>query len=638
MATRVVKLGEAKPGRASRFGLDTAIFFLLFYLYVWLVVDLRLIHHTIGIVTPYHPFSFTAGWPFLWEHLVLSGGVVVYAMRFLTALYSVGWLGALVVTAAAWVACLGIDLLARRGGRSRGMVVRYGPAVLVLLMYGGNGYPLKAVLSLLAALLCFALYRRWAASRGAVKAAIGLLVVCFVAYHVGGAGSLLFAVLVVIDELLIVRRSLVALAALLCGLALPWLVGMRMSGLPFAEAYGGCLIPDPREITTWTWRYALVFYLYFPAVLAGIGLLRLVLSRRSSREFAATSSETGSPWAARIRYFLSWGESRWSMQVAAVCLSAGAIVWFTYDTQGKSGLEMDYYCQREMWPEVLEAADRMPRGLYNIRCNRNAMLALYHTGRLNDEMFRYPQGPDDVVYELYTVDRQPHTHIQESRFFLEIGQVNLAQSYAYEALVMTGDLPWLLKHLAVIHVVKDEPETARMLLSALKKKPLHCRAADRMLARLEEDPRLESAAKVRRLRRLMARKDIVSYIPDNEEWLLGILEENPDNKMAFEFLMAHYLRTGRPDKVVENLERSQRFEYGKIPRHFEEAILLLASATGEQFSSADRQLSSETVTRAAMFSKIMAGASSREDAKQQAVEAGLGDSYFFYFTFGESGL
>ncbi len=83
---------DAISRRASRSGVDTGLFFVLFYLYVWLVIDPRLIHHTMGLVTPYRPFSFTTGWPFLWEHLALPGGLVMYGSRYLSALYAVGWL------------------------------------------------------------------------------------------------------------------------------------------------------------------------------------------------------------------------------------------------------------------------------------------------------------------------------------------------------------------------------------------------------------------------------------------------------------------------------------------------------------------------------------------------------------------
>ncbi len=108
--------------------------------------------------------------------------------------------------------------------------------------------------------------------------------------------------------------------------------------------------------------------------------------------------------------------------------------------------------------------------------------------------------------------------------------------------------------------------------------------------------------------------------------------------MAFDFLMARYLRTARPEKVVENLGHLDRFGYRELPRHFQEAIVVHASRTGGELPSTETRVTPETRIRAAAFTELLAGSSSREEAMQKAVEAGLGDSYFFYHSFGVSGL
>ncbi len=153
---------ERLLGRVSRFRVDTGLFFLLFYLYVWLVVDPRLIHHSLGILTSYFGFCFSSEWPFLQERLARPGGLVEYGAGFLSQLYRVAWGGALIVTAAAWSTCLFMDLLAGLAGQARGMVVRYAPAAVLLVLYGNYSHPLSTILSLLAGLSCFALYVRLA--------------------------------------------------------------------------------------------------------------------------------------------------------------------------------------------------------------------------------------------------------------------------------------------------------------------------------------------------------------------------------------------------------------------------------------------------------------------------------------------
>jgi len=127
------------------------------YVYVWLVIDPRLVHHSLGIFTYYFPFSFSTGWPFFREHLGRPGGPAEYAARFLSQLYCFGWAGALIVCAGGLVMCLSTDVLTglashrwdmqmpHRMGGPRGMVLRYVPAVLLLVMYGGYTQPLSTM-------------------------------------------------------------------------------------------------------------------------------------------------------------------------------------------------------------------------------------------------------------------------------------------------------------------------------------------------------------------------------------------------------------------------------------------------------------------------------------------------------------
>ncbi|HUT90796.1 MAG TPA: DUF6057 family protein [Thermoguttaceae bacterium] len=625
---------EAIPTRACNQVVDTVVFFVMFFIYIWLVVDPRLVHHGIGVFTASIPFSFSTGWPFFREHLSRPGGLAEYAARWLSQWYSFGWAGALIITAAAWCTCTCADVLTRVAGRPRGMMARYVPAVLLLVIWGGYSHPLRPVLSLLAALACFAFYLPLARP-SAASALVVLIVVCVGVYLVAGAGGLLFPVLVAVYELLVRRRWLVAVTAVLGGLGVPWAMGMTFFGRGIDEAYGGFFVSVP-GVPAWARPYVLALYLFFPAALAVAALLAWRGRRAKTRE--RPSPGRVSSRIRRVLGYVGRGRRKWAIQTAAVLLAAGAAGWLSLDAQDKVVLLVDYYSQREMWPEVLKAADRLPYGLYNVGSNRNVMLALYHTGRLGDAMFRYPHIPGVDLYIMPEAGRDGHSYFQESRLFLELGQVNRAERCACEALESAGDLPAILEHLAVINIVKDRPETARMFLTALSKKPFHGRAARKMLHRLEEDRRLESDPRIRRIRRSMVRVDSAAPQPV-EELLLTLLRSNPRNKMAFEFLMAHYLSTGRPDKVVQYVGQPMGFEYRRLPRHFQEAIVVHSMVTDGRLPPAQGPLDPEVIHRAAEFCDVVASHGGNEEAARKAASAaGFGDSYFFFYRFGVSGL
>ncbi len=448
----------------------------------------------------------------------------------------------------------------------------------------------------------------------------------------GRTTAIALAVLVAVYESLARRHRILAAMAVLCGLAVPWAAGMACFGLGVGEAYGGLLLSIP-SIAGATGACVVALYLWFPAVLAVAALQARFHGRRAEgASDAADSSGRKTPRIPARETLKRW------LPVAVVLMAAGAAGWCSLDYKNKIMLFEDYYSQRQMWPEVLAVARRSPYGLYNSRCNRNVMLALYHTGRLGDEMFRYPQVPGRSLYSTPAAERDPHTYFQESRLLLELGQVNWAERCACEAFETSDDSPAILELLAVINIVKGRPETAKMFLTALGRKPFYERSARDMIQRLDEDPTLAGDPRIRQLRRSMVSVD--SIFPGNvERFLVALLQANPRNEMALEFLMAHYLCSRSHEKVAAWLSQLPQNGAPGLPRHLQEAIIVNSLATTGQIPAADRRLDPEIVDRARRFRQILAAfRDNTELAREVAIAEGFGDSYFFYVTFGVSGL
>ncbi|MCL4854088.1 MAG: hypothetical protein KJZ78_22240, partial [Bryobacteraceae bacterium] len=332
----------------------------------------------------------------------------------------------------------------------------------------------------------------------------------------------------------------------------------------------------------------------------------------------------------QVRPVVEW------LRTAAFFVGVGTVSWLSLDSLTQTVLETDYYAEQGQWSEVLRSAGRMPKGIYNHRCNRNVMQALCHTGRLGDEMFRYPQQRVDLL-------STPKEHqdlgssLQESRLFLDVGQVNQAERSACEALAILGEKPAILEQLAIIHVVKGRPEAARVFLKALAKHPFHRHSAEDMLQRLEVDPTLKSDRLVSRIRSNMPSRDSVVQLTSVEDWLKDLLERNPKNRMAFELLMAHYLCGKRPDMVVANLPHLKAFSCTRIPRYYQEALVAHSLSRGSAPPVSGAEIDPQALRRAEDFSRLMSSAANPEEALAAVVEAGLGDSYFFYLACGVSG-
>jgi len=123
------------------------------------------------------------------------------------------------------------------------------------------------------------------------------------------------------------------------------------------------------------------------------------------------------------------------------------------------------------------------------------------------------------------------------------------------------------------------------------------------------------------------------------ETLAALLGHNPRNRMAFEYLMACYLVTGRVERIVDNMKRLRDLGYEKIPTLYEEAILIHYGPEWRKADLAGLGISHETIGRYERFMQI-AGAMqlpNRQTAFNRLVQE-FGTSYFFYFFFGRVGV
>jgi hypothetical protein len=197
--------------------------------------------------------------------------------------------------------------------------------------------------------------------------------------------------------------------------------------------------------------------------------------------------------------------------------------------------------------------------------------ALYHTGRLSDEMFSYPQ-----IYGIHGLFLSPEAsysaRLQTSDLFFEMGHVNAALRWAHEAISMRGETPWNLLRVAQINLLKHGKAYTQICLNRLTKTLLFRGWAKRYQQDL--DSNRISDIKLQRIQSLMPTSDFI-VAPDNPTAdLKNLLMNNRRNKMAFEYLMAYYLLARQLGDLADNLYRLRDFDYPTIPRHYQEALLL----------------------------------------------------------------
>jgi hypothetical protein len=217
-----------------------------------------------------------------------------------------------------------------------------------------------------------------------------------------------------------------------------------------------------------------------------------------------------------------------------------------------------------------------------------------------------------------------------------LGSMNGAEHDAHVGLELRGDRPAILHHLALINIVKKEPQIARIYLNALRKDLINRQWAQDTLRLLDANPLMSSNEEIEYARSLMPVEDTL-FKGSDEILLLGLLSRNNENRMAFEYLMAYYLLVGQLDRVVQNIGLLDNFDYQGVPAHYGEAILLYSARTGRMPDLKGRMIDRDTIERFNRFNSIMGYFRNDASAAIEALTTEMPNSYFrYYFVMAQS--
>jgi hypothetical protein len=81
--------------------------------------------------------------------------------------------------------------------------------------------------------------------------------------------------------------------------------------------------------------------------------------------------------------------------IPIVLMAAG--LYFSYDQMSKPFVLTNDYSLRKQWDKVLGLGRSLPKGKSNVYFNHDIIRALYHTGKLPYDLFRFPQTPHGLL-------------------------------------------------------------------------------------------------------------------------------------------------------------------------------------------------------------------------------------------------
>ncbi len=237
----------------------------------------------------------------------------------------------------------------------------------------------------------------------------------------------------------------------------------------------------------------------------------------------------------------------------------------TYNMRERLLIETENHVKKQEWEQILSCAKKY-RGkspLMDYFCN----MALYHTGRMPYDLLKYPQS-----YGINSLFLPWVSDPRQSRYghylYEQLGYINEAQRWASEALVVHGETAPTLLNLIRYNIVNGRQEVALRFISILKRSLFYEKQA-------EEYEKLVPTGKVPGLKPIPQQKEgkaRFANIQNIGPELLFICQQDPTNRMAFEYLMSYFILSNNIKQFAEYLPLIKRFSYTEIPPFYQSIL------------------------------------------------------------------
>ena len=528
---------------------------------------------------------FEGTWAYFAETVSVPGGFSDYLGRFLSQFFYHAWSGALIL---AGLLVLIRAFLRRICTRKDAIIgaATFLPSIL-LMMVMCLRFPTVSLLTAFCLTLVAVLAVKGIRSTKARR--IWTLILIPVLYLLLGSLAALFAAIVAIQEhnwRFGVVALLVAIACpLVASLIFPYPLGRLFYGLSYYKVHV--------QMPVWPW---------VAAVMA-----------------AAVVALAESP-------VLAGNDRTWRAAYAAVVIFAVPAVLLCSSRNDEQSLRYNSLAGKRAWNRIVtEATRRAPKTYGETACLN---LALCKTGHLGGHMFEFRQdGPETLLPNENTPH---HDGLSTAEIFYQLGMVNNARRYCFEALNAIPDYQKsapVFKLLAEISLVNENFEMARKYLTSLSHTLFYRRWANERIALLKDPagPFVPNEYIEKRYERYKGEDYIFDY--NHADFSLRqLLVEHPGNLTALNYLLAWNLL----QKYTGEFVAACPFEAftSTVPKAWQEGFVLDWNRSGYPADDLPEFITPALAARFEAFTRDF-----NANVPLAAMQERYGDTYWFYYFF-----
>jgi len=273
--------------------------------------------------------------------------------------------------------------------------------------------------------------------------------------------------------------------------------------------------------------------------------------------------------------------------------------------------------------EKSQSANLLTQYYYNI--------ALAEKDLLCERMFfsRHDFGTQSIMIP-WDHDKSISMIFRGVYFFYTIGLINEAHRWAYESMVIQGYIPENIKLLIKTELINGHYKIAEKYINILKR-TLHYRSWARKYELMLYHPDLvKSDPELGTKISLQPKADFLIILKNPQINILFLLQANPQNRKAFEYMMAWLMLEKNIVGVVGEISKLQGLGYTRIPRHIEEAVLFFNANIGVTPELSGFRISPESKSRFLKYESSIRYLDKNKATRNSEIEKSLRNTLWYY--------
>ena len=311
------------------------------------------------------------------------------------------------------------------------------------------------------------------------------------------------------------------------------------------------------------------------------------------------------------------------------------LAWFGFKSfanfEAEEIMTYDYLVRNEQWKDVLKYADKNPPRNYLSLAMLN--LSLAKTGQMGNRMFSYDQHGINGLFLPF--NREYVTAIMGNEILYHLGLINASQEYAFESMETIPDMgksARVIKRLAETNLINGQYKVSEKYLKLLEKTIFYRKWAKNAMTVLNNEEKINNDPDWGEKRKFMVRNDYFFHIKNIEAALNRMVKEHPDNKIAFEYLMAFYMINKDMRNFINLIPVMEKMGYSKVPVSYQEAIMYIIGLNNEDpMTNSPMYVSQDTRLRMKAYADIY----TKYPDAQERLEKRFSGTYWFYLHFKE---